>query len=128
MLEGLWAEAVNHAGYLINRSPLTTIDLQIPEEIWRGEAVDYSTLRIFDCPAFSLVGSHKRNKFEAKSRKCKFIGFTTGVKGFRLWDPETGTAFTSRDVAFDEESMLQASKAESESQGGDPASSADSRT
>src|SRR3954466_14186058 len=98
MQEGLWAEAVNHAAYLINRSPSIAIDLQTPEEIWRGEAVDYSTLRIFGRPAYSLVDSHKKNKLVAKSRKCKFIGFTTGVKGFRLWDPEKGTAFTSRDV------------------------------
>src|SRR3954469_13532349 len=95
MPEGLWAEAVNHAAFLINRSPSTAIDLQTPEEIWRGETVDYSTLRIFGCPAYSLVNSHKRNKLEVKSRKCKFIGFTTGVKGFRHWDPETDTAFTS---------------------------------
>ena len=33
MSEGFWAEAVNHASYLVNRSPSTTIDLQIPEEI-----------------------------------------------------------------------------------------------
>src|SRR3954466_12278208 len=82
MQEGLWAEAVNHAAYIINRSPSIAIDLQTPEEIWRGEAMDYSTLQIFGCPAYSLVDSHKRNKLEAKSRKCKFIGFTTGVKGF----------------------------------------------
>ena len=28
-------------------------------------------------------------------------------QGFRLWDPETRSVFTSRDVVFDEESMLQ---------------------
>jgi len=44
MSEEFWAEAVNHASYLVNRSPSTTIDLQIPEEIWRGESVHYSTL------------------------------------------------------------------------------------
>ena len=42
MSEEFWVEAVNHAKYLVNRS--TAINLQIPEEIWRGESVDYSTL------------------------------------------------------------------------------------
>jgi len=51
MSEGLWEEAVNHASYLVNRSPSIVVDLQISEEIWRGESVDYSTLQIFDCPA-----------------------------------------------------------------------------
>jgi len=52
--------------------------------------VDYSTLRIFGYPAYSLVDSQKRNKLEFMSKKCIFIGLTKGVKGFRLWDPEKG--------------------------------------
>ena len=32
--------------------------------------MDYSTLRIFDCPAFNLVDSQKRKKLESKSKKC----------------------------------------------------------
>jgi len=54
-----------------------------------------------------LVDSQKRNKMESKSKKCNLIGFTKGVKSFKLWDPEASRAFTSRDVVFDEESMLQ---------------------
>ena len=69
--------------------------------------MDYSTLRIFGCQAYSLVDSQKRNKLESKSKKCIFIGFTKGVKGFRLWDPEKKSTFTSRDMVFDEDSMLQ---------------------
>ena len=65
--------------------------------------MDYSTLRIFDCPIFSLVDSQKRNKLEFKSKKCIFIGFIKEFKGFRLWDPEKRSAFNSRDVVFDEE-------------------------
>jgi len=106
MSEGFWAEAVNHVSYLRSRSPSTTINLQIPEEIWRGEYVDYSTLRIFGCLAYSLADSQKRNKVEFKSKKCIFIGFTKGVKSFKLSDSETRSPFTSRDMVFDEESML----------------------
>ena len=82
MSEGFLAEAVNYASYLVNMSPSTTINFQIPEEIWQGESVDYSTLQIFGCPAYSLVDSQKMNKLESKSMKCIFIGFTKGVKGF----------------------------------------------
>jgi len=84
MSEGFWAEAVNHASYLVNISSSIVIDLQIPEEIWQGVSVDYSTLQIFGCPTYSLVDSQKKNKLESKSKKCIFIGFTKGVKGFRL--------------------------------------------
>ena len=59
MSEGFWAEVVNHASYLVNMSLSTSIDLQIPEEIWRGVSVDYSTIRIFGCPTYNLVDSQK---------------------------------------------------------------------
>jgi len=81
--------------------------------------VDYSTLRIFGCLTYSLVDSKKRNKIESKSKKCIFIEFTKGIKSFRLWDPKKRSAFTSRDVIFDEESMLrEKSKTEDKRQGG----------
>jgi len=90
--------------------------------------VDYSTLRIFGCPAYSLVDSQKRNKLESKSKKCIFIEFTKGVKGFRLWDPEKRSVFTSRDVVFDEESMLrEKSETEDKAQGGASDSSTDTQ-
>jgi len=83
MSEEFWAEAVNHASYLVNISPSTVIDLHIPEEIWRGVSMDCSTLWIFSFPAYSLVDSQKRNKLESKSKMCIFIGLTKGVKGFK---------------------------------------------
>ena len=44
MSDRFGSEAVNHASYLVNMSPLTAIDLQIQEEIWRGVSMDYTTL------------------------------------------------------------------------------------
>ena len=81
--------------------------------------MDYLTLWIFGCPSYSLVDSQKRNKLEFKFKKCIFIEFTKGVKGYRLWDPEKRSAFTSRDVIFDEDSMLrEKSETEDKAQGG----------
>jgi len=72
-----------------------------------------------------LVDSQKRNKLESKFKKCVFIGFTKGVKGLRLWDPEKRSAFISRDVVFDENSMLrEKSDTEDKAQGGASDSSA----
>ena len=90
--------------------------------------MDYSTLLIFSFLAYNLVDSQKRNKLELKSKKYIFNGFTKGVKGFRLWDPETRSTFTSRDVIFDEESMLQEeSETEDKTQGGTSDSSTDTQ-
>ncbi|CAA7028218.1 unnamed protein product [Microthlaspi erraticum] len=41
-----WAEAASTAVYLINRSPSSVIDFEIPEERWTSAAPDLSNLRV----------------------------------------------------------------------------------
>ena len=82
MSEEFWAEAVNHASYLVNMPPSTAIDFQIPEEIWRRVCGLFNFTN-FWLPAYSFVDSQKKNKLESKSKKCIFIGFTKGIKGFK---------------------------------------------
>nr|GEY95986.1 hypothetical protein [Tanacetum cinerariifolium] len=50
-----WAEALNMACYLINRSPATAIDCKTPIEVWCGKPVDYSKLYVFGCPTYYHV-------------------------------------------------------------------------
>lgn len=54
----MWAEAISIACYLVNRSPSTTIDYKISEEVWTGHSVDYSNLRVFGCHAFAYVSKN----------------------------------------------------------------------
>jgi len=35
-----------------------------------------------------------------------FVGFKRGVKGYKIWDPKDKRFFLSKDVTFDEASML----------------------
>ena len=48
---------------------------------------------------------------DLKSRKCLFLGFEKGVKGYRLWDPISKKMVTNRDVIFDEAFMLRQNEA-----------------
>ena len=50
-----WAETINIASFIINRFPLSAIDFKIPEEVWLGRPVDYSSLKISGCPAYVHV-------------------------------------------------------------------------
>ena len=97
-----WTETVNTASFIINRSPSSAIDFKISEEVCSSKLVDYSSLKIFGCPAYVYVQSGKCSKLDLKSRKCIFLGFEKGVKGYRLWDPISKKTVTSRDVKFDE--------------------------
>jgi transposase InsO family protein len=82
-----WAEAVDMACYIINRSPRVALDGKVTEEVWTGQEVDYSFMRIFGCPAYVHISGEDRSKLDPKSKKCIFLGFKKGVKGYKLWDP-----------------------------------------
>ena len=102
-----WVEAVNMACYLINRSPRATLHGKVVDEVWIGSQVDYSSLRLFGCPTYVHIPNEDRSKLDEKSRQCIFLGYQKGVKGFKIWDPKANKVVISRDVVFDEKTMLQ---------------------
>ena len=55
--------------------------------------------------------SEEYSKLDLKSRKCIFLGFEKGVKGYSLWDPISKKTVTSRDVIFDEAFILNQNEA-----------------
>ena len=63
-------------------------------------------LNIFGCPAYALVEGAERSKLDPKSRKLIFIGFSQGVKGYLLVDLQSQKTTVSRNVIFDERSLL----------------------
>ncbi|KAL0442201.1 UNVERIFIED_CONTAM: hypothetical protein Sradi_0159000 [Sesamum radiatum] len=73
----------------------------MPECMWTGKDVDISSLRIFGCSAFVLQNG---DKLDPRAKKCIFIGYPDGVKGYRLWlRSQPGyKVIVSRDVTFNE--------------------------
>ena len=106
------AETVNTTSFIINRSPSSAIDFKILEEVWSSRPVNYSSLKIFGCPAYVHMQSGERSKLNLKSRKYVFLGFEKGVKGYRLWDQILKKTVTSRDVIFYEAFMLKQNEPE----------------
>ena len=49
----LWAEVVNIACYLVNRSPLIAIKNKTPKEVWSRSPTSYTDLRVFGCPTYA---------------------------------------------------------------------------
>lgn len=62
------ADAVSIACYLINRSPRVALRGKVAKEVWTGNEVDYSGLRVFGCPAYVHIPSEERSKLDPKSR------------------------------------------------------------
>ena len=97
----------------MNRSPSASIECKTPEEVWSGSPADYSGLRVFGCPAYTHVNE---GKLKLRAKKCIFLGYGQGVKGYRLWcsDPVSPKFMLSRDVTFDESSMLRSTNSSRE--------------
>jgi hypothetical protein len=97
-----WAEAVSTTCYLVNRSPSSALDDTTPHEVWSGKKPSLQHLRVFGCDAYVHVQKENRSKLDNKAEKCIFIGYKDGVKGYKLWNPETKKIVYSRDVVFRE--------------------------
>jgi hypothetical protein len=59
-------------------------------------------LRIFGSKAFAHIPKEDRRKIDAKAIKCKFIGYCTKYKAYKMFDPNNHKVFSSRDVLFHE--------------------------
>ena len=69
------------ACYVVNRAPSTALNFITPEEVWLGTPADYSNLKFFGCLAYMHVNE---GKLEPRAKKCIFLGYASGVKGYRL--------------------------------------------
>jgi len=98
-----WDEAVCVARYLRNRLPTRGVDDGIPYVLWYGKNPDYVLLRVFGSICFAHIPDDLRSKLDAKAIKCRFLGYASDSKGYRVEDRESGRIFVSRDVIFSKE-------------------------
>ena len=55
-----WAKTVSMACYLINRSPRAALDGKVAEEVWTGNEVNYSGLKVFRCLTYTHIAGDER--------------------------------------------------------------------
>ncbi|GJY83827.1 putative polyprotein [Tanacetum coccineum] len=87
----------------IIRSPATAIDCKTPIEVWSGKPADYSKLRIFGCLMYYHVSE---GKLDLRGKKGIFIGYTDGVKGYRIWSSSERRVILSQVVTFDKDYLF----------------------
>ncbi|MCO5572729.1 hypothetical protein L7F22_026488 [Adiantum nelumboides] len=96
----LWMEAVACAAHVLNRCPTRALKTITPYESWYDKRPSVSYLRVFGCLAYAHIPQQLRGKLDDKAIKCIFVGYSSGSKGYRLYNPATNKIFESRDVIF----------------------------
>jgi hypothetical protein len=80
----LWAESLNCASYIQNRSPHRSIKDKTPYEAWSGLNSEVTHFLIFGSRAWARIPYEKRKALDPQSIEYIFIGYPDGVKGYRL--------------------------------------------
>ena len=62
-----WAEEIDIACYLVNKSSTLTLFNKIPYEAWVGRNPSLTHLRVFGCDAFVHIPKQRRKKHDNKS-------------------------------------------------------------
>lgn len=82
----LWAEAVSTAVFVLNRTGTSTVKSKTPYELWYGKQAEFEHFRVFGSEVYVHIPKQKRQKLDAKSKKCIFVGYDENQKGFRVMD------------------------------------------
>jgi hypothetical protein len=78
----LWAEALNCATYIQNKSPHRSFKDKTPYEAWSGLKLEVTHFHIFGSCAWAQIPSEKRKALDPQSTECIFVGYPNNVKGY----------------------------------------------
>lgn len=80
-------------------------------ELWFKKRSHISHLKVFGCLVFIHVPDEKRKKLGPKAVKAMMVGYVEGSTScYQIWDPRARKLAVSRDVTFEEQSMMELSE------------------
>lgn len=97
--KSLWAEAVNCAVYILNKTHSNGESEKIPEQIMFGKKPAYNHLKSFGDKCF-ILDTDQREKWDPKSKPAVLVGYSEDVDGYRVYIPTTSQIKRSKNVVF----------------------------
>lgn len=102
MLYQFWAKVAKTTVYLLNRSPIKTLDKMTPFKAYNGSKPWIAKLKVFGSLCYVHILSNLRHKPESNSYKCIFMGYGTSEKGYMLFSLVTKKIVLPKTLVFDE--------------------------
>jgi len=103
--QALWAQLIQTAEYVLNRTAPTCVKGKSPYEMWYNKKPKITHLRVFGCTAYVHVPDQRRKKMDAKAEKGILVGYE-GDDGYKILIQPGNKMIRSRDVVFDEKTMI----------------------
>lgn len=97
---GFWPYAVTHAVYLKNRTPHSSIQMQIPYEKFYDKPIDLSNLVRFGQEIVYLRDDEDTHCFQAKGRKGRYLGNPYGYQAYLIYCFDRKRTYIRRHVKF----------------------------
>lgn len=91
-------ELILIATHIINKLPSQVMNFKTLFKCLFGKVPNYHHLKVFGCLAFACAFRRDRNELSPRSRRCNFLGYPIGVKGYKLYDLDSHIIFISRDL------------------------------
>ena len=101
--KSFWGEAVNTACHTLNRVYLKSDSKKTPYELWRGKKPVVKYFRIFGSDCYILRDRENLEKFDGKSDKGYFLGYSSTSRAYRVYNLRTKTVVESSTIVINDE-------------------------
>ena len=105
---------MNTACYTINKVYLRPSTTKTPYEIWKDKKLNLGYFHIFGCICYILNNREQLCKFQPKSDKGVFFGYSLNSRAYRVYNLRTKTIMESINVVIDDFNDVSSESSEDE--------------
>lgn len=91
--------------YTLLIAAITILNNKTPTELIFHSKPNYLFLKKFDCDYFPFLRPYNSTKFDYKSNRCIFLGYSLQHKGNKYFDPLCNKVYITKHVKFNENSF-----------------------
>ena len=106
--KSFWGEAVNTACHTLNRVYFRPDSTKTPYELWKEKKPVVKYFRIFGSDYYILSDRENLEKFDAKSDKGYFLGYSSTSRAYKVYNLITKTVMESSNVVINDEVCFEA--------------------